>query len=64
MMFFNLGVMFGGLVFGFLADEYGRKKCFVFSCVAQAIVGSLVALSPNFYVFTALRFVVGALEQV
>jgi len=63
-MVFNFGVMFGAILFGFLSDKFGRKRTFVTSLVVQAVVGSVTALSPNFYVFTALRFIVGALEQV
>jgi len=63
-MIFNFGVMFGAILFGFLSDKFGRKKAFVSALVLQAVIGSVTAASPNFYVFTALRFIVGALEQV
>jgi len=63
-MVFNFGVMFGAILFGFLSDKFGRKKPFVAALVIQAIVGGVTAASPNFYVFTVLRFIVGALEQV
>ncbi|CAD5112779.1 DgyrCDS1990 [Dimorphilus gyrociliatus] len=55
--------MIGAVAFGFLSDKFGRKKSFIFALVTQGIVGSLTALSPNFYVFTFLRFFVGMLEQ-
>jgi len=63
-MVFNFGVMFGAILFGFLSDKFGRKRSFIFALVTQAIVGCATAASPNFYVFTILRFIVGALEQV
>jgi len=63
-MVFNFGVMFGAMMFGFLSDKFGRKKSLVSALVIQAVVGSATAVSPNFYVFTVLRFIVGALEQV
>ena len=63
-MVFNFGVMFGAILFGFLSDRYGRKKSFVAALVIQAVVGCATAFSPDFYLFTALRFIVGALEQV
>jgi MFS family permease len=63
-MVFNFGVMFGAILFGFLSDKFGRKKSFIFALVAQAFIGCATAASPNFYVFTVLRFLVGALEQV
>jgi len=63
-MVFNLGVMAGALLFGFLSDKFGRKRTFIAALVSQALIGCGTAAAPNFYVFTALRFVVGALEQV
>jgi len=63
-MVFNFGVMFGAILFGFLSDKFGRKKTFISALVIQAVIGCVTAASPNFYVFTALRFLVGALEQV
>ncbi len=63
-MVFNFGVMFGAIFFGFMSDKFGRKKSFISALLAQSVVGSIVAASPNFYVFMALRFFVGALEQV
>lgn len=63
-MVFNFGVMFGAIVFGFLSDKYGRKKSFITALLLQAFLGSLTAASPNFVIFTLLRFFVGALEQV
>jgi len=63
-MVLNFGVMFGAIMFGFLSDKFGRKKSFVTALVIQALVGCLAAASPNFYVFTVLRFIVGAMEQV
>jgi len=63
-MVFNLGVMAGALLFGFLSDKFGRKRTFIAALVSQALIGCGTAAAPNFYAFTALRFVVGALEQV
>ncbi|KAK2183998.1 hypothetical protein NP493_287g03011 [Ridgeia piscesae] len=60
---FNVGVMLGAILFGFLSDKFGRKRCFVCALFLQSIVGSLTATAQNFYVFMILRFIVGALEQ-
>ncbi|CAH1774398.1 unnamed protein product [Owenia fusiformis] len=59
----NVGVMVGAVLFGFLSDKYGRKKV-LFGCVAaQAVVGGLLSLSVNIYMFICLRFIIGMLEQ-
>ena len=63
-MVFNLGVMVGGMLFGFLSDKFGRKKSFISALLIQCVTGSVTALSPNLAVFTILRFIVGACEQV
>lgn len=34
-MVFNIGVMVGAIVLGFMSDKYGRKKVFISSCVLQ-----------------------------
>ncbi|KAI8789878.1 organic cation/carnitine transporter 2-like [Biomphalaria glabrata] len=54
-----LGSMFGALLISPLSDKYGRRVVLLVSLIVQAVVGSCVSLSPNYTVFTALRFVVG-----
>ena len=63
-MIFNVGVMVGAMIFGFLSDKFGRKRAFISALLIQCVTGSVTALSPNLAVFTILRFIVGACEQV
>lgn len=57
---FMIGVMLGSIGFGELSDRYGRKLIFFMSLVLQVIFGFLAAFAPEFWTFTAARFVVGA----
>ena len=41
-----------------------NEQTWILSLLFQSILGVATAFSPNFYVFTILRFFVGALEQV
>ena len=56
--------MVGAMLFGFVSDRFGRKKAFVSALLVQCVAGCLTAFSPNLVVFTILRFIVGACEQV
>uniref|UniRef100_T1IXG4 Major facilitator superfamily (MFS) profile domain-containing protein n=1 Tax=Strigamia maritima TaxID=126957 RepID=T1IXG4_STRMM len=57
------GVMIGGLIFGTLADKFGRKPVVLATLYGQAILGVIIAFSPNFIVFVILKFIQGALLQ-
>ena len=59
-----VGVMFGAMCFTSLSDYFGRKPIFLFSQWALVVVGVANAFSPNYYIYTALRFIIGALQQV
>lgn len=51
-----VGIMVGTLLFGYLADKYGRKKMFILTLAWYAAFTGLAAFSPNVWVFIVLRF--------
>ncbi|XP_067642384.1 organic cation transporter protein-like [Eurosta solidaginis] len=54
-----LGIMLGNMIMGLLADKWGRRPMFVFSCVLQLIAGCLVSASPWLWFFLLMRFLDG-----
>ncbi|GFR58544.1 solute carrier family 22 member 6-A [Elysia marginata] len=57
------GVMLGGLVFGDLADRFGRRPIALFTLYTSVIAGLVSAFSVNYFMFVCLRFIVGILIQ-
>ncbi|CAH0760456.1 unnamed protein product, partial [Diatraea saccharalis] len=58
-MVLQLGILVGSIVFGFLADRFGRKITFLISVTSVIVVGFGVPFSPNYTIFTILRFLLG-----
>ncbi|XP_011304157.1 organic cation transporter protein [Fopius arisanus] len=56
---YMLGVFFGAVTLGTLADKYGRKVIFCISATNQLILGMLVALIPEYSAFLIMRFLYG-----
>ncbi|CAH1265416.1 SLC22A4 [Branchiostoma lanceolatum] len=60
---FMAGVMVGSLVFGQLSDHFGRLRVWLVSIWLQIVFGVGAAFAQDYYSFTILRFITGALEQ-
>ncbi|XP_072299582.1 solute carrier family 22 member 3-like [Eucyclogobius newberryi] len=55
----NLGFLLGSFVFGYVADRFGRRLCFLVCNVLCVICGASIALAPNFLCVLLLRAVLG-----
>ncbi|XP_022815571.1 organic cation transporter protein-like isoform X2 [Spodoptera litura] len=55
----QVGILIGSTIFGFLSDRYGRKKSFLVAISTLIIFGLAMPFSPNYLVFTILRFLTG-----
>jgi putative MFS transporter len=53
------GIFFGGPIFGYLTDRYGRRKIFIFDLVAFVILGVSQGVAGSFALLFALRFALG-----
>ncbi|XP_037320836.2 solute carrier family 22 member 7-like isoform X1 [Pungitius pungitius] len=56
---FFLGVILGGLVFGFLSDKYGRKNTLLASYITATVFGFASASADSYVLFAVLRFLTG-----
>lgn len=54
-----LGAVLGGIVFGVLADKYGRVKVFSWTIIIFSFFTGLCAIAPNYESFLAFRFLSG-----
>jgi MFS transporter, OCT family, solute carrier family 22 (organic cation transporter), member 4/5 len=57
---FMIGVMLGSIIFGWMSDEYGRRKTFFASLVIQVVFGVLAAIAPEYITYSIARIIVGA----
>lgn len=55
----NIGMLIGGVVFGVLADKYGRVRVFTYTIFIFAIATFLMAFASNIYFIYLLRFIAG-----
>ncbi|XP_043271469.1 organic cation transporter protein-like [Venturia canescens] len=56
---FFVGAIFGGLIFGWIADRYGRIPALVGTNMAGFVAGVMTAFATNFWQFAVCRFLVG-----
>tara|TARA_R110002167_G_scaffold355156_1_gene569404 strand:- start:4859 stop:5932 length:1074 start_codon:yes stop_codon:yes gene_type:complete len=57
--FFMFGAFFGMLIFGTIADSFGRRKIMIGSLLAYIIINVLIVFSPSMDTVIALRFLSG-----
>ncbi|HZT71659.1 MAG TPA: MFS transporter [Terriglobia bacterium] len=51
-----VGIMVGALLFGYLADRFGRRKLFILTLLLYSGFTVISALSPGYYFFIIFRF--------
>jgi MFS family permease len=54
-----LGAVLGGIIFGILADKYGRVRVFSWTILIFSLFTGLCAISPNYECFLIFRFLSG-----
>ncbi|XP_037622159.1 synaptic vesicle glycoprotein 2B [Sebastes umbrosus] len=54
-----LGMMVGGYMWGYLADQRGRRRVLVVSLTVNGVFGGLASFAPWFWLFLLLRFISG-----
>uniref|UniRef100_M3ZIC8 Synaptic vesicle glycoprotein 2 n=1 Tax=Xiphophorus maculatus TaxID=8083 RepID=M3ZIC8_XIPMA len=52
-------MMVGGYMWGYLADQRGRRKVLVVSLTVNGLFGGLASVAPWFWLFLLLRFISG-----
>ncbi|WP_392563832.1 MFS transporter [Orbus wheelerorum] len=54
-----LGAVFGGIIFGVMADKYGRVRVFSWTILIFSFFTGLCAIAPNYETFALFRFLSG-----
>ena len=55
----NIGMLFGGVVFGILADKYGRVRVFTYTILLFALGTALTGMATNIEQVYLFRFIAG-----
>ncbi|QIC47380.1 MFS transporter [Lysinibacillus sphaericus] len=55
----NIGMLLGGIIFGVLADKYGRVKVFTYTIILFAIGTALTGVATNIEQVYVYRFIAG-----
>lgn len=55
----NLGMLVGGIIFGILADKYGRVKIFSYTVILFSLASALMFFAENVYLVYLFRFIAG-----
>jgi DHA1 family multidrug resistance protein-like MFS transporter len=55
----GIAMFLSGPVWGIISDRWGRKPMVLRALFGSAVIQALTALSPNIYIFVALRFLQG-----
>lgn len=58
-MTFLCGVAVGGLVGGIISDKYGRKRTLMMCVFLQALLGTIIAITPWFEMYIVVRTLLG-----
>ena len=53
------GSLFGALIFGALADKYGRRKVWYISFTGLVLFGFASSFAPTYRIYVTLRFFTG-----
>lgn len=55
----NLGMLIGGIIFGHIADNYGRVRVFLYTVILISLACLLTYFSVNIYLMYLFRFIAG-----
>ena len=57
------GVLVGAMSMTPISDSFGRKRTFLFNTYASSLALFVTAWVNNYYLFTAMRFLLGVFQQ-